>query len=519
MSTLPAVVCAGGSGPERVHATLASAAGDHALCVTSSIEEDGAAAGLARVLRLEPWPGPHRALEQAVDEVAGEPVALLASGTTLRRNALRRAGELLGRGTAVVVLAETRRKARALQRRIRLYPRATFQPGSGVVLSAEAAPVLRERGWLQPDATLTVADIEAIAGPIRVLGAAIHPAPPRALEHMTVTVLIPAYNEEAWIGDTLRSLEQQTRRPDRVVVVDDGSTDRTGVIAAALGARVLRPPRKQGQKATALNYGLAHIDTDAVIVLDADTLFHPEAVEHLMVELERGTDATCGAVLPMNERGIWARGRAIEYSVAMRIHKRIQRGLGSVFVLSGCISAFRTEALRTIGGFSERTITDDVDATWSLLTRRFSVSYTPEAISYTVEPPNWQIYKAQMRRWAGALFQTLPYHVKRLHKKPSLALVVGAAMWDVVTVPIFFVSTAVMIATGHARASAMIGLWAAAAMTVTLVASISVIGVRRTLKSFPASLLMLWTNLYFFFEALVREWVLRRRSLAWVKGH
>lgn len=518
MNDLPVLICAAGSGPDDIRTTLRSAGGP-AICLTAAPDEDAAAAGLAQTVRLDPWPGRLRALAAGIDDAAGRPVALVAAGTALRRGALHRAAESLTSGAGVVILTASRKEARSLRRRIRLYPKAALGPGSGVVAGGAAAAALRDQGWFDPATSLTVDEIVSLAGPIRVLARATKPVAPAPPERLTVTVLIPAFNEEAWIGHTLRSLEQQTRKPDRIVVIDDGSTDRTGDIARALGAWVLRPPRKQGQKATALNYGLARIDTDAVIVLDADTLFHPEAVAHLMADLERGSDATCGSVLPLEERSIWARGRAIEYSVALRVHKRIQQGLGSVFVLSGCISAFRTAAIRGIGGFSERTITDDVDATWSLLTGQYRVSYTPAAISYTVEPPSWNIYKAQMRRWAGALFQTLPYHVKRLHKKPSLALIVFAAMWDVVTVPLFIVATATLLALGELRMSGFVGVWAAASLAVSLVAATSVIGIRRTLVAFPASLLMLWTNLYFFIEALGREWILGRRSLAWVKGH
>ncbi len=57
----------------------------------------------------------------------------------------------------------------------------------------------------------------------------------------SLTVLIPAYNEAKVISHTLQSLWSQTRQPDKILVVDDGSSDETGRIAAGLGAEVVRP--------------------------------------------------------------------------------------------------------------------------------------------------------------------------------------------------------------------------------------------------------------------------------------
>lgn len=519
MSGLPLVICVGGSGSSDLRNTLSSIGGAPVACTAASVEEAAECAGLARVTRLPSWPGRSQAFREALAVAPDRDLVLLAAGVRLRYGAMRRTADALADGAGVVVLAGSRREAAALRRRLRLFRRARLDPGSGIALSAPSAQALRNANWFERDAALTVEHVDRIAGPIRVLARAIDPPPPAAPAHMTVTVLVPAHNEESWIGHTIRSLRAQSRLPDRIVVIDDGSSDRTGTVARSLGASVVRPAKKTGQKATALNYGLQFVDTDAVIVVDADTMFHRDAIKHLMDEIERGADATCGAVMPLIERGVWARGRAVEYAVAMRVHKRVQHGLGSVFVLSGCISAFKTASLRAIGGYSERTATDDVDVTWSLLTGGYRVAYTPAAIAYTVEPPSWRLYKAQMRRWAGALFQTLPFHVKRLYKKPSLALILASALWDAVTVPLMLALTVALLIAGQVEVSWIVGGWTALAIGISFVAAASVMGLRRALISFPASLMMLWTNLYFFMEAFGREWILRRRSLVWVKGH
>src|SRR5260370_5844219 len=97
----------------------------------------------------------------------------------------------------------------------------------------------------------------------------------------TVTVIVPAYNEAASIGDTIRSLQTQTAQPHDIIVVDDCSTDGTGGVARALGARVVRPPRNTGSKAGAQTFGLRYLRTRPTVAIDAHTVLPPPALARL----------------------------------------------------------------------------------------------------------------------------------------------------------------------------------------------------------------------------------------------
>ena len=126
----------------------------------------------------------------------------------------------------------------------------------------------------------------------------------------SVTAIVPAYNEAEHIADTVRSLQQQDRPPDVILVVDDHSDDDTGPIAERLGATVLRPPRNTGSKAGAQNYALSHVSTDYVMVLDADTTLAPDAIRRTLPAFDdAGVAAACGFVVPRHVRTIWERGR------------------------------------------------------------------------------------------------------------------------------------------------------------------------------------------------------------------
>src|SRR5206468_2547715 len=88
---------------------------------------------------------------------------------------------------------------------------------------------------------------------------------------MGLTVIIPAYNEAGFVGDTIRSLLAQTVPPSQIILVDDGSTDGTGDVGRRAGITVIRPPRNTGSKAGAQTFALPPVRTELVMAIDAAT--------------------------------------------------------------------------------------------------------------------------------------------------------------------------------------------------------------------------------------------------------
>jgi glycosyltransferase involved in cell wall biosynthesis len=100
-----------------------------------------------------------------------------------------------------------------------------------------------------------------------------------------VSVVMPAFDEEAFIGEALESVLAQTHAPVEMIVVDDGSADRTGAIARELGARVLRQP--QLGAAAARNAGLAVARGDFWTTFDADDVMTSDALARQVDQLQR----------------------------------------------------------------------------------------------------------------------------------------------------------------------------------------------------------------------------------------
>jgi len=100
----------------------------------------------------------------------------------------------------------------------------------------------------------------------------------RAMAEPAITALVAVFNGEAFVGEALQSIRSQTRPPDRIVVVDDGSTDGTAAVVRGVpGVRYLH--QANGGQASALNLGLRHVEGGFLCFLDADDLWPPDKLD------------------------------------------------------------------------------------------------------------------------------------------------------------------------------------------------------------------------------------------------
>ncbi|TGA90908.1 glycosyltransferase, partial [Streptomyces sp. MZ04] len=195
------------------------------------------------------------------------------------------------------------------------------------------------------------------------------PGTPRLREvNGPVTVLVPAYNEEAGIESTVRSLLASTHRQLQIVVIDDGSTDRTAEIAERIrDPRVTVVRQANAGKAAALNTGLAHTRYDYVVMVDADTVFEPDAIHRLIQPLAHpAVGAVSGNTKVGNRRGLLGRWQHLEYVFGFNLDRRMFEVLECMPTVPGAIGAFRRDALMGVGGVSEDTLAEDTDLTMAL---------------------------------------------------------------------------------------------------------------------------------------------------------
>lgn len=337
-----------------------------------------------------------------------------------------------------------------------------------------------------------------------------------------ITAIVPAYNEAASIAATVTSLQAQSWPVAEIIVIDDFSSDGTGDIARALGATVIRPPANTGSKAGAQSFALPFVKTPLCMAIDADTELAPDAVEKIVAPLleDANLAAACGFVLPRHVRTLWERGRYIEYLFAFTFYKPVQDMLHRPMISSGCFSAYRTGVLRRVGGWSTRTMAEDMDLTWTLYREGYGVRFVEDALCYPIEPHNLHFMGKQLRRWSHGFIQNVRAHWRSVLEQPYLRSVLAVGLWDAVIASLAFLILIPLLAV-LVHPLFLLGYVAdlPAVLIPVVAAGIKRRELGRVLLSIPAFLVLRLTNAVFMLRAVWMELVMNRPLLTYEKGH
>jgi len=246
-----------------------------------------------------------------------------------------------------------------------------------------------------------------------------------------VAVLIPAYNEEKVIVRTVRAALNSDYPDLRVIVIDDGSRDRTLEVARAAFVReeaagkVLILTKPNAGKAEALNYGIEHIrDAELFVGIDADTIIARDAISRLAPHfINPKVGAIAGNAKVGNRVNLWTRWQALEYITSQNFERRALDVLGAVSVVPGAIGAWRVSAVREAGGYQIDTVAEDADLTMALLRLGYRVEYEDMALAYTEAPTNANGLMRQRFRWSFGILQAVYKHRGVFARKGALGFV------------------------------------------------------------------------------------------------
>jgi cellulose synthase/poly-beta-1,6-N-acetylglucosamine synthase-like glycosyltransferase len=229
-----------------------------------------------------------------------------------------------------------------------------------------------------------------------------------------VTVMIPAYNEEAVIERSIRTVLASTDVRIEVIVIDDGSKDRTSEIvrdAFAGDPRVRLLTLENGGKARALNQGLELATGEIVIALDADTQFEPTTIARLARWFgDPKLGAVAGNAKVGNRVNLVTKWQALEYITAQNLERRALASLNAMTVVPGAVGAWRLEAIRSVGGYPDDTLAEDQDLTIAIQRAGWKVHYDQFAVAWTESPENFKGLAKQRFRWAYGTLQCLWKH-------------------------------------------------------------------------------------------------------------
>ena len=246
-----------------------------------------------------------------------------------------------------------------------------------------------------------------------------------------VAIVMPGFNEEAAIADSLLSLlalEYPAAKLE-LVAVNDGSTDNTLAemrkVAAGAGGRVqvIDLGHNQGKRA-AMAAGIRATEADIIAFVDSDSVLEPDALRILVQGFaDEKVGAICGHADVQNLHETWlTKMQAVRYFVAFKVVKAAESVFNAVTCCSGCFSAYRREAIlphldwwehQTFLG-KESTFGDDRSLTNCVL-RTWKVRYESKAVSHTIVPGTFKQFMTQQLRW------------KRSWTRESL--IVGTFIW------------------------------------------------------------------------------------------
>jgi peptidoglycan-N-acetylglucosamine deacetylase len=229
-----------------------------------------------------------------------------------------------------------------------------------------------------------------------------------------VSVLIPAYNEEEVIVQTVTSALASDHPHMEIVVVNDGSVDRTReLLEENFGSdpRVRIIHQQNLGKPAALAHALEMATSPILVTIDADTSVDPKAVSKLVRNF---ADPRVGAVagnVKVGNRNSWlTRWQALEYITSQNMEKRAFDLLNCIPVVPGAVGAWRAEAVRAAGGFSPETVAEDTDLTIAIRRNGWRISYDEEAIGWTQAPETAKALVRQRFRWTFGTLQSVWKH-------------------------------------------------------------------------------------------------------------
>lgn len=239
-----------------------------------------------------------------------------------------------------------------------------------------------------------------------------------------VSIIVPVYNEDKVVADSVRSLLQLNYSNYEIIVVNDGSTDKTHDVAEKLvgyhkgkfgDVKVSLINKPNGGKAKALNAGIRYSKAEIVLCMDGDSQLSPDSVRLGVRHFSNPEiGAVAGNVKILNRRKFLTDLQALEYIEGLNMVRSAQSFIRLVNIIPGPIGLFRKKAIDEAGYYSSDTFAEDADITLKILANGWKIYYEPQSISFTEAPVKLQQLLKQRYRWTRGILQSIRKHKKLL---------------------------------------------------------------------------------------------------------
>jgi biofilm PGA synthesis N-glycosyltransferase PgaC len=234
-----------------------------------------------------------------------------------------------------------------------------------------------------------------------------------------VSILIPAYNEEETIAETVRYASNLNYPHYEIIVINDGSKDNT--LNALESIRDLYPElrivdiKQNKGKANALKQGVLVSKGEFIAAIDSDAILEPDALRYMIPHFvtpqnSERVGAVTGNPRVRNRSTLLSKIQLAEYASIIGLIKRTQRIVGKVMTVSGVFVVFRKKALLDVGLWDTDLITDDIGITWKLQRRFWDIRYEPKAFCWMLVPETFKGLWKQRARWAQGGIEVVLRH-------------------------------------------------------------------------------------------------------------
>jgi cellulose synthase/poly-beta-1,6-N-acetylglucosamine synthase-like glycosyltransferase len=250
---------------------------------------------------------------------------------------------------------------------------------------------------------------------------------PRAEREYSLSMVVPCYNQEKNISQTIESLINCGYKGlKKIIVVDDCSTDNSFRVIKEFEkkypslVRVVQTPKNTGRASGSKNYGAKFVDTEIIGFTDADSFPQRGAIEKMMGFFKhKKTGGITSLVLVKNPKTLMEKLQAIEYRV-IAFTRKLLGFLDAIYVTPGPLALYRKSVFDEIGGFDESNLTEDIEITWNLIKHGYRIEMSILSRVYTVAPNKFKDWFKQRVRWNHGGLQTMKKYQTQFLKKGTL---------------------------------------------------------------------------------------------------
>jgi cellulose synthase/poly-beta-1,6-N-acetylglucosamine synthase-like glycosyltransferase len=247
---------------------------------------------------------------------------------------------------------------------------------------------------------------------------------PKPEKNYDISIIIPCYNEGLSIQGNLKALlGQDYPSLKKIIVVDDSSEDGSFDIVKKFAKKypkimVVQTPKNTGNAAGAKNYGVKFVKTELIGFSDADSYPAKDAVSKMVGFFNNPNMGAVTSFVPIRNRNTnyLAKLQSLEY-MFMGFMRKLLDFVDSVYVTNGPLSIYRKKFFDKVGGFDEKSITEDIEITWHMLSKNYLTAMSLGARVSTEAPTRIKDWFNQRTRWGLGGLQAISKYKKMFFRK------------------------------------------------------------------------------------------------------